>query len=45
MKSYQIIDAQTGEIVAKAQSLKLAHRKADRLDLAYGAVRYYVRAA
>jgi len=40
---YHVFDSRTGHSVATAKSLKSAHRKADRLDAEYGAVRYTVR--
>ena len=41
---YQVIDAQTGAIVGTYSTRTRARNRADRLDLAYGAIRYYVRA-
>lgn len=42
--SYQVIDIQTKQPVGKAFSdAKAARAKRDRLDRAYGAVRYVVR--
>jgi hypothetical protein len=41
----EIVDGQTGEIVAHAIGLIAALRKCDRLDKAYGAIRYYQRPA
>lgn len=40
---YVVMDNQTGTRVGKPLSRKAAHRKADRLDLEYGAVRYTVK--
>lgn len=40
---YLVVDARTGKIVGSAYTLKSAHRKADKLDRQYGAVRYTVR--
>jgi excisionase family DNA binding protein len=40
---YKIIDGKTGEIVGKPMAFRAAHRKADRLDSAYGACRYIVQ--
>jgi hypothetical protein len=42
-KMYSVIDIRTGEIVGSYKSRKLADRKADKLDMEYGAVRYVVR--
>jgi len=41
---YQVIDNQTGYVVGTYSSRKLASRKADKLDLQYGAIRYGVKA-
>lgn len=40
---YQVIDKQTGKVIGSYQDRKRARRKADKLDLEYGAIRYYVR--
>jgi hypothetical protein len=40
---WQVICSLTGYIVSTHKSAVSAHRKADKLDLAYGAVRYSVR--
>lgn len=43
--TYQLIDSQTGKVIATytyAQRNR-ARARADRMDLAYGAVRYVVR--
>jgi hypothetical protein len=41
---YQVYDSHTGAEVGKpSKSLRSAHRKADKLDNEYGAVRYVVR--
>lgn len=40
---YQVIDRQTGDVVATYHSRKAATRKADKLDLEYGAIRYRVQ--
>ncbi len=37
---YQVYDTRTGQIMGTYQTLKRATRKIDKLDLAYGAVRY-----
>lgn len=42
-KMYSVIDIRTGEIVGSYKSRKVASRKADKLDMEYGAVRYVVR--
>jgi hypothetical protein len=41
---YQVIDMRTGVIMGTYASRARALRKADQLDLAYGAVRYRVQA-
>lgn len=40
---YQVIDRQTGAVVGSFVNKTAARNKRDRLDLAYGAVRYTVR--
>jgi len=40
---YTVTDKQTGRIMGTYGTLRAAHWRADRLDLAYGAVRYVVR--
>ena len=40
---YQVIDNQTQVVMGIYSSLKAAHRRADKLDMEYGAVRYVVR--
>jgi len=40
---YQIIDAHTKQIVKTFDTAQKAHRYADRLDMLYGAVRYFVK--
>ncbi len=40
---YQIIDIQTGAVVATAKSVKRARQMRDKRDLEYGACRYVVR--
>ena len=40
---YQVICTSTGDVISIHESAVAAHRKADKLDLAYGAVRYSVR--
>lgn len=40
---YQVIDIQTKQIMKQCATSKAAHKVADRLDKAYGAVRYVVR--
>ena len=42
---YHVIDTQTGDIMGTYASRVIASRKADKLDLAYGAIRYAVRRA
>lgn len=39
---YQVIDKQTGKVVGTYQDAKRARNRRDRLDLQYGAIRYYV---
>ena len=39
---YQVIDMLSGDIVSTHTSRKAAQRKADRLDLEYGAIMYRV---
>lgn len=41
--SYQVIDTRTQTVVGTFKSKQAARNKRDRLDLAYGAVRYTVR--
>lgn len=41
--TYQIIDRQTGRLVLTYSNKARAYNRADKLDLAYGAVRYSVR--
>jgi thymidine phosphorylase len=41
--TYIVIDIKTGETVAKCKTRQAARNKRDRLDTAYGAVRYAVR--
>ena len=41
--SYQVIDNKTSEVVGTYKTRKLARRRADKLDLEYGAIRYSVR--
>lgn len=43
MKTYQVIDSRTGVLMGTYASLKMASRRADKLDQAFGAVRYTVR--
>jgi hypothetical protein len=43
MPRYIVIDTKTGATVANLPTAKAARAKRDRLDLAYGAVRYAVR--
>lgn len=43
MITYQVIDRQTQTIVATFANKQAARNKRDRLDSAYGAVRYMVR--
>jgi hypothetical protein len=41
---YQVIDRQTGNVMGTYSSRTSASRKADKLDLEYGAIRYAVKA-
>jgi len=41
---WDIVDNRTGAVVGSAKSRNRAHRSADKRDLAYGAIRYSVRA-
>lgn len=41
---FQVIDSKTGDVVGTYGSRKAASRKADKLDLEYGAIRYAVKA-
>jgi hypothetical protein len=43
MAKFQVIDRRTGQVVGTFKSKQAARSKRDRLDLAYGAVRYMVR--
>ena len=43
MIKFQVIDCRTGLVVGSFKSKQAARNKRDRLDLAYGAVRYTVR--
>lgn len=43
--AYQVIDTKTQAVVGTFSSKQAARSKRDRLDAAYGAVRYVVRAA
>lgn len=40
---YQVIDRQTQQVVATFKNKQAARNKRERLDMAYGAVRYTVR--
>jgi hypothetical protein len=42
---YLVIDHQTGVVLSTHTTAAAARRKCDRLDLAYGAVRYDVKTA
>lgn len=42
--TYQVIDIQTKQPVGKPMSKEAARAKRNRLDLAYGAVRFLVKA-
>ena len=39
---YKVIDLLTNQTVGTYKSIRRAYRRADKLDLAYGMVRYYV---
>jgi hypothetical protein len=40
---YEVVDRQTGTVQGVYRTRNRARRHADRLDLHYGAIRYYVR--
>lgn len=40
--TYQVIDTRTGNVMGNYSSKVRATRKADKLDLQYGAIRYAV---
>lgn len=42
-KAYEVIDRQTGAVVGVYATRIKARRRADKLDLEYGAIRYAVR--
>ncbi len=42
-KTYQVIDIQTKKVMGTYTSRAAASRRADKLDLAYGAIRYVVK--
>ena len=42
-KRFQVVDSRTGTVMGSYSSRKMASRKADKLDLEYGAIRYAVR--
>jgi len=42
-QAYQVIDNRTGQVVGTFKNKNAARNKRDRLDMAYGAVRYSVR--
>lgn len=39
---YNVIDCYTGKVIGTYQSRKRATSRADKLDMAYGAIRYAV---
>jgi hypothetical protein len=41
--TYQVIDIQTKAVVGTYKTRAAASRRADKLDMAYGAVRYTVK--
>lgn len=41
--AYEVVDSRTDKVVAQADSSTEAYATADRMDAAYGAVRYSVR--
>jgi hypothetical protein len=42
--TYEVVDRMTGRVVSRPYTDRnRARRRADRLDLEYGAIRYYVR--
>lgn len=43
-REYQVVDGKTGQVLSTHAKRVHASRKVDRLDNAYGAYRYHVRA-
>ena len=43
INTYQVIDIQTKKVMGTYTSRAAASRRADKLDLAYGAIRYVVK--
>lgn len=41
--TYQVVDLQTKQVIGTYGNRKAASRRADKLDLQYGAIRYSVR--
>lgn len=41
--TYQVIDNQAGKVMGTYTTRAAASRRADKLDLAYGAIRYIVK--
>lgn len=41
--AYQVVDTRTAQVVGTFKNKQRARNKRDRLDLAYGAVRHFVR--
>lgn len=41
--THEVIDIQTGKSMGKYKSGRAAYDRADKLDMAYGAVRYVVK--
>lgn len=40
---YQVIDIQTKQVIGEYSTRRRASNRADKLDLAYGAIRYIVK--
>lgn len=40
---YKVIDLQTNQVMGTYKVMRRAYRRADKLDLEYGAIRYYVK--
>ena len=40
---YQVLDSRTGGIKGEYDTMTRAHKRADKLDMAYGAIRYIVK--
>lgn len=40
---FQVIDRQSGKVMGTYKTRSMAIRRADKLDIQYGAIRYYVK--